>query len=37
VQLFTVAEDGITRNSVFQDRDVIAAFRLPLRLERSAP
>ena len=32
VQLFAVADDGITRNSVFQDDEVFAAFRLPLRL-----
>jgi len=32
VQLFAVTADGITRNSVFQDDEVFAAFRLPLRL-----
>ena len=32
VQMFTVADDGITHNSVFQDPEVFAAFRLPLRL-----
>ena len=33
LQLFTVSADGITRNTVFQDPDVFAAFRLPARIE----
>ena len=33
VQLFTVAPDGISRNSVFQDADVFTLFRLPVELE----
>ncbi|MFI6317528.1 sigma-70 family RNA polymerase sigma factor [Nonomuraea sp. NPDC050556] len=33
LQVFTVTAEGISRNSVFQDPDVFAAFGLPQRLE----
>jgi RNA polymerase sigma-70 factor, ECF subfamily len=32
LQLFTVIDGGITRNSVFQDPEIFAAFRLPARI-----
>ena len=37
LQVFTVRGDGISRNSVFQDPDVFASFRLPDRLDADAP
>ena len=32
LQIFTVTAGGISRNSVFQDAEVFASFRLPPRL-----
>jgi RNA polymerase sigma-70 factor (ECF subfamily) len=33
VQIFTVTTGGISRNSVFQEREIFAAFALPLALD----
>ena len=33
LQVFTVTAGGISRNSVFQDSEIFAAFGLPTRLE----
>jgi RNA polymerase sigma-70 factor, ECF subfamily len=37
LQIFTVAADGISRTSVFQDPQVFASFALPARLDAQEP
>ena len=37
LQIFTVTESGISRNTVFQDQDVYAAFGLPQKLTVTGP
>lgn len=37
LQIFTVTAEGISRNSVFEDPEVFAAFGVPARLDTDQP